>query len=87
MNTSDAWGRIMGSWRKVNELTGYTERVSQMFDVFDDMKNQRFSRNFKASSPNESLNSIVEPFAGTGTVIDNEEIEVEGLKLVNPTGN
>ena len=88
MNTSDAWGRIMGSWRKVNELTGYTARVAEMFDVFEDMPRQRFSRNFQASVPGEGAGTaVVKPFHGTGKVVDCEQIEVEGLKLVNPTGD
>jgi hypothetical protein len=31
----------------VNELSGYTSRVSEMFTVFEDMRNSRFRHNFK----------------------------------------
>jgi hypothetical protein len=34
-------------WTQVNELSGYTARVAQMFNVFDDMEASRFQRNFK----------------------------------------
>jgi ATP-binding cassette subfamily D (ALD) long-chain fatty acid import protein len=87
MNTSDAIGRIMRSWRKVNELSGYTARVAQMFHVFDDMEASRFQRNFKPLPLDHDPSAAREPFVGQGKVVDSEFIQVEGLTLVNPTGD
>lgn len=87
MNTSDAFGRIMSSWRKVNELSGYTSRVAQMFAVFDDMEAARFQRNFKPVAANADPLAIREPYVGQGVVLDAPSIQVEGLSLVNPTGD
>lgn len=87
MNTSDAIGRIMSSWRKVNELSGYTARVAQMFEVFDDMEAKRFQRNFKPVPADVDPLAVREPFVGEGHVVDAESIQVEGLTLVNPTGD
>ncbi len=76
----------MSSWRKVNELTGYTSRVSQMLTVFDDMEAGRFQHNFKPKSANEGA-VVREPFVSEGTMEEGETIEVRDLAVISPTGD
>ncbi len=87
LNTSDAFGRLMSSWRKVNELTGYTSRVSQMFTVFSDMEAARFQHNFKPKPLDAVAEAAREPFVSEGTMEEGEIIEVRDLAVVSPTGD
>ena len=87
INTSDAFGRMLNSWRKVNELSGYTSRVADMFEIFDDMENSRFSRNFKPVPIDADPNAPKDPFVSEGKVTDGETIEVKNLSIISPTGD
>ncbi|MES1908597.1 MAG: hypothetical protein MHM6MM_001503 [Cercozoa sp. M6MM] len=46
---ADAVERILSAWKDVAELSGYTERVSTMLDVFDDVAAGNFTRANKAT--------------------------------------
>ncbi len=49
---------------------------------------RRFQRNFKPVLPSESGKALArEPFVGEGRVEESDHIQVEGLSLVNPTGD
>ncbi|XP_075882900.1 ATP-binding cassette sub-family D member 1 [Nelusetta ayraudi] len=96
---ADAVERIMSSYKEVTELAGYTARVSEMLDVFEDVNMGVFRR---------SADQGAEPAAGgaeagavvrhgqrvcgrlemRGNVINVEKgIRCENLPIITPTGD
>ena len=41
---TDAFGRVMYSYKDLSELAGYTARVSQLLDTMDDVRNGKFEK-------------------------------------------
>jgi ATP-binding cassette subfamily D (ALD) long-chain fatty acid import protein len=39
LSASDAFGRVMYSYKEITELAGYTSRVYELLEVFNDIKN------------------------------------------------
>eukprot|EP00127_Corallochytrium_limacisporum_P001361 Clim_evm17s53 gene=Clim_evmTU17s53 len=83
-STADAIERIMSSYKEVTELAGYTERVSMMIDVFDDVDRGHYVRNQLDSAdadtsykPNQA---VVERVHGGG-------IHLEDVPIITPTGD
>lgn len=48
--TSDAFGRVMYSYKDLSELAGYTARVSELFDAMSDVRKGRFEKGLVSSS-------------------------------------
>ena len=42
MAGGDAMERLMTAYKEIVELAGYTQRVANMFEVFEDCKNSRY---------------------------------------------
>jgi ABC-type uncharacterized transport system fused permease/ATPase subunit len=72
LSSSDAFGRIMFSYKEITELAGYTSRVASLMDVMDDIQAGRFEKKL-VSSANIEENARV--LRGRGTVIESESIE------------
>lgn len=51
---SDAFGRVMYSYKDLSELAGYTARVSQLLDTIDDVKEARFEKALVSSASTEA---------------------------------
>ncbi|KAL7753985.1 ATP-binding cassette long-chain fatty acid transporter pxa2 [Sorochytrium milnesiophthora] len=50
LSSSDAFGRIMYSYKELSELAGYTSRVSELIDVLDDVVNGRYQKTIVGSA-------------------------------------
>lgn len=95
VTASDACERIMSAYKDVIELAGFTERVSSMFDIFNDMHKQRYVKN--------SVRGTVETGPGSanaknlGAVDDNDRdcvvidhadaISIDKVPIITPNGD
>ncbi|XP_041802499.1 ATP-binding cassette sub-family D member 1 [Chelmon rostratus] len=96
---ADAVERIMSSYKEVTELAGYTARVSEMLDVFEDVNEGIYRR----SADREKLTGgaggdggavvqhgqrVCGPLEIRGHVISVEKgIRCENLPIITPTGD
>nr|CAG8526174.1 15578_t:CDS:10 [Entrophospora candida] len=84
MSSSDAFGRIMYSYKEIAELAGYTARVSELLDVFEDVKNGRFEKKLVSSASTEENARIL---SGRGEIVESENIEFKDVPIVSPNGD
>ncbi|KAG9104596.1 hypothetical protein FRC06_001063 [Ceratobasidium sp. 370] len=84
LSASDAFGRVMYSYKELAELAGYTARVSLLMDTMRDVQRARFEKALVSSASIEQ-NALV--LQGRGTVIESDEIQFEGVPIVSPNGD
>ncbi|KAG0080117.1 hypothetical protein BGZ90_000612, partial [Linnemannia elongata] len=84
LSSSDAFGRIMYSYKEVTELAGYTARVSELLDVFDDVKAGRFEKRLVSSASTEENAKVL---SGRGDVVEDDTIEFLDVPIVSPNGD
>lgn len=82
--SSDAFGRIMFSYKEITELAGYTSRVATLLDVIDDIQRGHFERKL-VSSADMAENAAV--LGGRGHVTQGEDIEFVKVPIVSPNGD
>lgn len=82
--SSDAFGRIMFSYKEVSELAGYTSRVSALLDVMDDVAAGIFEKNLVSSASIEANAAIL---SGRGEISESESIEFTDVPIVSPNGD
>ncbi|XP_006454612.1 hypothetical protein AGABI2DRAFT_147969 [Agaricus bisporus var. bisporus H97] len=84
LSASDAFGRVMYSYKDLAELAGYTARVSQLLDAIDDVKEARFEKVLVSSANTEANAKIL---SGRGEVIESKDIQFENVPIVTPNGD
>jgi len=80
MSTSDAFERIMYSHKEVSELAGYTHRVCEMLEVFEDMKNERYIKGDSAQLQSKKKGTVMERDDVKSIIVDN-------LSIYSPNGD
>ncbi|KAG5912957.1 hypothetical protein E4U42_001618, partial [Claviceps africana] len=71
LSASDAFGRIMFSYREIMELAGYTSRVASLLGVMDDIQSGHFEKRLVSSSGIGDHEAVLQ---GRGTVLESEDI-------------
>lgn len=84
LGSSDAFGRIMFSYKEIMELAGYTARVSTLFDVMADVQKGNFQKKLVSSVDIEENAAVLR---GRGTVIESPDIEFKDVPIVSPNGD
>lgn len=82
--SSDAFGRVMFSYKEITELAGYTSRVSSLLDVLDDVRAGRFEKKL-VSAASTAENAAV--LRGRGEVTVGADIEFVDVPIVSPNGD
>lgn len=84
LSASDAFGRIMFSYREIMELAGYTSRVASLLDVMDDIQAGHFEKKLVSSSSIEDNEAVLK---GRGTVHESKDITFIDVPIVSPNGD
>ncbi|KAF8602699.1 adrenoleukodystrophy protein [Ceratobasidium sp. AG-I] len=84
LSASDAFGRVMYSYKELAELAGYTARVSLLMDTMGDVQRAQFEKALVSSA---SVDENARVLQGRGTVIESDEIQFEGVPIVSPNGD
>ncbi|KAI8962055.1 ABC transporter transmembrane region 2-domain-containing protein [Daldinia sp. FL1419] len=84
LSASDAFGRIMFSYREIMELAGYTSRVASLLDVMDDIQAGHFEKKLVSSSGIEDNEAVLK---GRGKVVESKDIEFIDVPIISPNGD
>ncbi|KAG0934350.1 hypothetical protein G6F57_009171 [Rhizopus arrhizus] len=84
LSSSDAASRIMYAYKEITELAGYTSRVNDLLQVFEDVKVGKYQKNLVSSVSIESNSKSLE---GRGTIVQSENIEFKDVPIVSPNGD
>ncbi|KAI0438713.1 ABC transporter transmembrane region 2-domain-containing protein [Xylaria telfairii] len=84
LSASDAFGRIMFSYREIMELAGYTSRVAALLDVMDDIQAGHFEKKLVSSSGIEEHEAVLK---GRGKVVESKDIEFIDVPIISPNGD
>lgn len=101
LSSSDAFGRIMYSYKELAELAGYTARVSDLLDTMDEVEAGKFRKQLVSSAKTEenakgeshcssrwtSLTQCLGPvLSGRGKVVESADIRFDKVPIVSPVG-
>ncbi|KIX05204.1 uncharacterized protein Z518_06076 [Rhinocladiella mackenziei CBS 650.93] len=84
LSSSDAFGRIMFSYKEITELAGYTSRVAGLLDVMDEVSAGHFEKKLVSSASIEENAAVLK---GRGTIEESENIEFTDVPIVSPNGD
>ncbi|KAL7624578.1 ATP-binding cassette long-chain fatty acid transporter pxa2 [Parahypoxylon ruwenzoriense] len=84
LSASDAFGRIMFSYREIMELAGYTSRVASLLGVMDDIQRGHFEKKLVSSSGTEDNEAVLR---GRGKVVESKNIEFINVPIISPNGD
>jgi ATP-binding cassette subfamily D (ALD) long-chain fatty acid import protein len=81
LSSSDAFGRIMYSYKDITELAGYTARVAELLETFEDIRDDKFQKGLSATADPEMMTKRGELSS------DSDVIEFDNVPLVSPNGD
>lgn len=84
LSSSDAFGRLMFSYKEISELAGHTARVSTLLEVMDDLLAGRFEKKLVSAASSEENAAVL---SGRGQVEESNSIEFTDVPIVSPSGD
>lgn len=84
LSASDAFGRIVSSYKELSEMAGYTARVSSLLDTMEEVKASRFEKKLVSSAGTEENAAVLR---GRGTTEESSDIVFEDVPIVSPNGD
>ena len=84
LSSSDAFGRLMFSYKEISELAGHTARVASLLEVMEDLLVGRFEKKL-VSSASTAENAAV--LSGRGIGEESDYIEFQDVPIVSPNGD
>lgn len=81
LSASDAFGRVMFSYREIMELAGYTSRVASLLDVMDDIQTGHFEKKLVSAAGTEDNEAVLK---GRGTVHESSDITFIDVYVIPP---
>jgi ATP-binding cassette subfamily D (ALD) long-chain fatty acid import protein len=84
LSSSDAFGRVMFSYKEITELAGYTSRVASLLDAIEDIHRGHFEKKLVSSASTDANAAIL---SGRGKVTEGPDIEFKDVPIVSPNGD
>lgn len=84
LSASDAFGRIVSSYKELSEMAGYTARVSSLLDTMEQVKASKFEKKLVSSAGTEENAAVLR---GRGRVEESPNIVFEDVPIVSPNGD
>lgn len=84
LSCSDAFGRIMFSYKEIAQLAGYTARLSTLLDVMSDVKNKKYEKSLVSSADIHDNEMMLER---KGEVVLGDDIVFKNIPIVSPNGD
>ncbi|TFK30755.1 adrenoleukodystrophy protein [Coprinopsis marcescibilis] len=84
LSSSDAFGRVMYSYKDLSELAGYTARVSQLLETMSDVRQGKFEKAVVSTATSEENAQLLR---SRGQIVESEDIQFEDVPIVTPNGD
>ncbi|BEI94800.1 uncharacterized protein CcaverHIS019_0703810 [Cutaneotrichosporon cavernicola] len=84
LSSSDAFGRVMYSYKELAELAGYTSRVSDFIEAMDDVREGKYQKKLVSSA---SVEENAKMLRGRGKIIESDVIRFDSVPLISPNGD
>ncbi|KAM5472341.1 ATP-binding cassette long-chain fatty acid transporter pxa2 [Microsporum audouinii] len=84
LSSSDAFGRVMFSYKEISQLAGYTSRVASLLEVMDDITAGRFQKKLVSSVSTDSNAAVL---GKRGTIVESNSIEFTDVPIISPNGD
>ncbi|ODQ63091.1 hypothetical protein NADFUDRAFT_84576 [Nadsonia fulvescens var. elongata DSM 6958] len=86
LSASDAFGRILSSYKDISQLSGFTSRISGLLDVMGDISNGHFVKTLVSSG--ESRSKTLLDLNKYGEIIQGRpDINFVNVPIVSPNGD
>lgn len=84
LSSSDAFGRVLYSYKDLSELAGYTARVHELLTVAHDIRDGKYKKALVASALTGESAEILK---GRGRVLESDDIKFTDVPIVTPNGD
>lgn len=90
MSSSDAFGRIMFSYKEIAQLAGYTSRVTGLLDVMKDIREGKYEKLTVSGSDSRIEGASLDKSGiknQKGEIVIGTDIKFENVPIVSPNGD